>query len=73
MEAGIYARPKHFLKGGHACLQRRACEHHREARQRVASEKRAFVWWFLPGEEGSAAEAAFARFEQLFDKKVGGE
>ena len=42
-----------------------------QARQQIATEKRNFGWSFLPGEEGSAAEAAFARFTKSFDDKIG--
>lgn len=48
---------------------RRSDVHH--ARQQVANEERDFGWSFLPGEEGSAAEAAFVRFKKLFEEKAG--
>ena len=39
--------------------------------QQVAEEQRQFGWSFLPGEEGSAAEAAFVGFKKLFEGKTG--
>jgi hypothetical protein len=42
-----------------------------KTRQQVASEERNFGRSFLSGEEGSAAEAAFVRFKELFEEKMG--
>jgi hypothetical protein len=43
----------------------------RQARQQIADEQRNFGWSFLSGEEGSTAEATFARFKRSFDDKIG--